>query len=158
VAAGRSAYDAVWDAWKHPNLYTMGCYSAARFVFLRAAAETLKKDSFVQRVGRWPLQALEEVMIDTFNFPAGNEMMWIPGDWGHIENPGGTTPLYAGEHIIYLGGSKAGDLPTFSKAAMFFGHGGKPAQVTSLQNWLAQVASWNNATPRIEEWRKSYKQ
>jgi len=99
-----SAFDAIADAWTHPDKYRMACLDGAQMVFHRGASQALGKATFDARVGRLPWHKRWEIKKRR-SVPAGDDANWIPGDWGYIDNTSPTASgLITGENIIYLGG------------------------------------------------------
>lgn len=85
--------------------------------------------------------------FDDWNTQDHNDV-WIPGDWGYIDNatnPDELTPAQdgwgaglEGENIIYLGIGADGN-------PMFWGHFGQGNTYPTLPEWFQEIESWPNS-------------
>ncbi|HET6456166.1 MAG TPA: hypothetical protein VFI02_17310 [Armatimonadota bacterium] len=115
VRDGKTAIEAVADAWVHPAEYAMYCLDGAKFVFFYAASrnDAMGSARFNAMVGNSPYEHVTE-MRERSGVPNGyekdtinviweasvqqrtaiaaainnhsNNAKWIPGDWGYIRN------------------------------------------------------------------------
>jgi hypothetical protein len=162
VANGKTADAALADIFASPGLYSYPCLLSALYVTLNAAVPVLTAATFNTLVDRFPFDRKEIVLVirdqqpnATRAKPDGdnnhpNNAHWIPGDWGFIKNtaPNNTTPIIAGENLIYMGGSFDLDLPTFLKNAKFWGAidtTGMNMNIFSFATWVSNVTSLGNS-------------
>ena len=194
VKEGKPASEAIADMWIHPDSYSMYCLYAAIYVELHAAAQHL--GNFNTLVGNRPVDRYEEV-LERCIVPNGydeekvysmigltpsertqwandvnqhpNSAIWIPGDWGYIDN---TDPFpnlgYEGENVIYLGGSGTTaneglftfDNSEFGQKAYFWGmRTNLNDRVLTFDQFIAVVDGWSTSYPAvIDNHRRSLKE
>jgi hypothetical protein len=67
-----------------------------------------------------------------------SDSLWIPGDWGYIENidatsnPDNWKDGFEGENIIYMGNTK------------FWGHILDKKTTTTIDKWQSYIKTWPN--------------
>jgi hypothetical protein len=73
------------------------------------------------------------------DMPSGDSADWVPGDAGYVENTSYNSKKtdigLMGENIIYTGGGQ------------FWGHFSSTVTYRTLQEWVAEVLSWNRTNP-----------
>jgi len=138
-----SAHDAVTDIWKTQSSYSMGCMDAAAAAFACGVADTVGKKTYDEKIaeelksapkGAATLMFQADAFFDVDGGVSQND--WIPGDWSYVPNPRPKKDPYQGEHIIYLGCSKAAKME-------YWGHTMGVRPWSSIQKAMSEFP-WNN--------------
>lgn len=115
---GADRQKAIEDLNIHPEEYKIACLAATSLTMEGGGKSPVTEDT------------------------GGNDLDWIPGDWGYIKNTkfpaAGGTPGLEGENIIYVGKDK------------FWGHFGPGIEYKTLAEWFAQVKAWNGEAKTLD--------
>lgn len=112
---GVDSQAAMDDMNVNPGKYAMACYLATHFTMLGGGGPYKKNTG-------------------------SKDDLWVPGDWGYIDNPSHSGILgLEGENIIYMGND------------LFWGHFTGSKTLKPLESWIATVEGWDGAAVLLSE-------